>query len=420
MTTLLVVACGCGFPRPMELAATDGGGGGTDAAIDSGDSASQLCAPGQPLRCDGSSLVSCNGDGSAEASQACALGCNATASRCNDVDPSNGLAPFLDMAATGADVDLGASATINTDDGTVQVDGAPLMITSSLFGQTDGPNIRVFVVHSLTAADVATVGSNALVFVSDRDITIHGTLSVSGGHNDTPSPGGFNDATCQGQPGTFASDAFGGSGGGGFGSRGGNGGSATNSAVSEPGGSGGAPTSNVSLTPLRGGCDSGTWGGALIGRGGGAVQLVSRTTVALASGAVIAANGASLSGGGSGGGILLEAPLVEVTGNVVANGAAGSDVCILAFSAGEDGHLDARPAIGAPTCTDLLGSRGGNGAAGSSEATNGTDVTGNGSALFPGNGAGGVGRIRVNAIAGGLSASGIFSPTPSIGVISVR
>lgn len=169
--------------------------------------------------------------------------------------------------------------------------------------------------------------------------------------------------------------------------------------------------------PLRGGCNSGAFS-SLAGRGGGAIQLVSRTKITISG--VVAANGSSNTGGGSGGGILLEAPVVEVPGSVVANGGAGGGGCAFPTPA-ENGRLDATPAMGGPAC--VFGARGGNGGAGGSGAGIGVsvDMTGHGaSAGFGGHGGGGVGRIRANTKSGGLHATGIFSPNPTTGTLATR
>lgn len=412
VATCVVGLCACGFPRPADV----GGDGGGESDSMSG----QVCAPSQALRCDGN-LVRCNGDGTGEVSETCALGCNGTEVRCNDVAPSNGLAQYLDMTPGEADFDLGTTATINTDDGTVQVDGKPIVMQSTAIGQTSAPTIRVFIVHSLTTADVTITGRNALAIVSNGDLKINGTFAASA-HMNIPGAGGFNDSTCQGKEGNgVAGGAISGSGGGGFGSSGASGGSAINTNGIAAGGAGGLPTGNPELVPLRGGCDAGLSFGSvsLFGAGGGAVQLVSRTKIAVAG--VIAANGSSYSGGGSGGGILLEAPVVEVPGNVVGNGGAGAGGCFLPH-VGEDGRLDATPATGGVPC-DTNGGNGGNGAARNAGAGGGISVNGvslGSQFAFGGYGGGGGGRIRVNTVSRGLNITGVFSPNPSTGAVATR
>lgn len=411
---LHVVVCvtgawGCGFPRPTPV--DDGGAG-------------QICAANQALRCDASSLLRCNGEGTAEVSESCPLGCSTTELRCNDVDPSNGLAPYLDLTTGEPELDLGMVATINTDDGTIIVDNKPIVVKSTVVSQTSAPSVRVFIVHSLTAAKVTITGSNALAVVSNGDLSISGVFAASA-HGSVRGAGAFNDGTCRGGAsailvGDPTGEAVSGAGGGGFGFAGGKGGSATITNGTATGGAGGTSTGNPTLVPLRGGCDSGAYVGTTTsGAGGGAIQLVSRTRIAITG--VVAANGSSFVGGGSGGGILLEAPVVDVSGNAVANGGAGSGGCLLP-QPGEDGRLDAVPAAGGIAC-NVDGSNGGDGGAGNLGARNGDNIneasTG-GSIAFAGHGGGGVGRIRVNTAPGGLHVTGLFSPNPSTGTIGIR
>jgi len=387
-----------------------------DAADNSGPSL--ICKANQALRCDGSSLVRCNNNGTAEISESCSLSCNASQLRCSNIDPSNNLAPYLDMTGGEPDLDPGTAATINTDDGTVMVDGKLLVVKSTVTPQTAAPNIRVFIVHSLTAAQVTISGGNALAVVSNGDLTIGGVFTASAIIN-VPGAGAFNDTICKGGDApVLAGGTAGGSGGGGFGFAGGSGGTAISDSGTASGGAGGAPTGNPTLIPLRGGCDSGAVGPAK-GSGGGAIQLVSRTKIAVSG--VIAANGSSVTGGGSGGGILLEAPVVEVSGSVVANGGAGAGGCIFPRS-GENGRLDAIPATAGVGCSDT-GRDGGSGGAGNTGAGNGVSINRAGTgvtAVFAGYGGGGVGRIRVNTASGGLHTTGIFSPNPSTGPIATR
>ncbi|HEX7841952.1 MAG TPA: hypothetical protein VF469_30990 [Kofleriaceae bacterium] len=362
----------------------------------------------------------CNSDGTAEVSESCTLGCNATQVRCNDIDPSNGLGQYLDVTSGEPDFDLGTAATINTDNGTVMVDGKPVAMRSALVAQTSAPTILVFIVHSLTAADVTITGDNAFAVVSSSDIKLGGVFAASA-HGSMPGPGRYNDGTCRGgEADTAVGQALGGAGGGGFGAAGGRGGTATNDNGTSAGGAGGTSTGNANLVPLRGGCDGGELG-TIAGTGGGAMQLVSRTKITVSG--VVAANGSSFIGGGSGGGILLEAPIVEASGSVVANGGGGASGCLLPMP-GEDGRLDAAPATGGLACGNNNGLAGVNGGAGNSGAGNGagSSRTGEGAVVvvFAGHGGGGVGRIRVNTTPGGFHRAGLFSPNPSTGALATR
>jgi hypothetical protein len=414
--TWLVAAAGCGFPRPSPV-------GGAD---DGDNMPPSICTANKPLRCDGSNLVHCTSDGTAEVTEACTLGCSASPLHCNDIDPSNGLARYLDMAAGEPDLDLGMTAIINTSDGTVMVDGKSVVVRSALVAQPSAPTILVFIVHSLTANDVTikgdvsgASGGDAFALASEGDIRIGGIFNASAsiGHG---GPGVYNDANCKGGNGRGSGSSLSGAGGGGFGAAGSAGGSASTDSDSATGGSSGQPTGTSTLIPLRGGCDSGATDDEhprAVGSGGGAMQLVSRTKISIIG--VVAANGSSLSGGGSGGGILIEAPIVEVTGSVVANGAGGNSGCLFA-TPGENGRLDTTPALGG-TCS--AGGAGGNGGAGAIAATDGASVHLAGpnlGAALAGHGGGGVGRIRINTAPGGFHRAGLFSPNPSTGPIATR
>ena len=401
---------------------SDSTGTTSDSGMMSGTETDALaCSPGELLGCDGDDLVQCNDDGTGEETTPCDLGCNETELRCNDVDPSNALGEYLDGADREAPLDLGTTASIDTDDGSVTVDDEAVDVTSFLVEGT--PQIRVLVVGSLIAQDVTVSGTPALAIVSDGDIQISGHFSLSAvGSN--PGPGALTDQTCQGGDqvvsGNNGNTAAGGAGGGGFGTAGADGGTAIAQGYQAAGGSGGGTTGSATLVPLRGGCDAGVVGASLRGAGGGAVQLVSRTSIAVEG--ILSANGTSRSGGGSGGGILLEAPSVSISGNVVANGGAGAGGGFVPVS-GEDGRTDAQPAAGGPSNDDNLG-EGGNGAAGNTAATAGADNN-NASGLstdlnFAGHGGGGAGRIRINVPDDGLTTTGIVSPNPTSGSLGIR
>lgn len=414
-TTTVVAGCTTANPshRPHPDAAVDG-------AVDGPSDAAPLCTANQPLRCEMSSLVRCNGDGTAELNEPCPLGCVEADLRCVDLVPSNGLIQYLSMSSSQPDLDLGASATINTDTGEVRAGGVSLTVFSNSMTQSAPPGIpaiRVFVVRSLTAKDVSVIGKSSLAITASNDIKINGLFTVSG-YQGSSGAGAFNENACRGQ--AAPQGGGGGVGGGGFGSLGGAGGGGfgiSGGSFYYPGGAGGASTGNALLEPLRGGCD----GGGSLAYGGGAVQLVSRTQILVRG--VIAANGTTGdSGGGAGGGILLEAPSVEVSGSVVANGGGGgssgggSFLCGL----GQDGRTDATPASGSPFCNrgmpSLAFGAGGHGGAGTIAATDGDG----GLVNYGGHGGGGYGRIRINTASGDFLTTGIVSPTPSKGTLVTR
>lgn len=377
-----------------------------------------VCTANQALRCDGMNLVRCNASGSGEASpKPCSLGCDAANKRCYDMDPSNGLRTFLAQASSQPDINLGDSATINTDTGDVVVGGSPIAVKSDTLVQSGAPTIRALIMGSLTAKNVVVTGTNAIAIVSSDKIIITGTFTASGYINASgrraPGPGAFNDGGCKGGFGGSVNAGVGGGGGGGFGSPGGSGGYGNNLSGTAPGGTGGTVTGNAWLVPLRGGCDGSSSNG-----GGGAIQFVSGTRITVTG--VIAANGNNGGGGGSGGGILLEAPFVEVPGRVIANG--GSGVGIGAnFGTEESARLDAMPAHGGAALDNgaVLFGAGGNGGAGNFGATGGQSISGT-NIVNGGHGGGGYGRIRVNTMSGGHTEGGIYSPTPTFGTIGTR
>lgn len=379
------------------------------------------CEAAAKLRCDGGNLIHCNADGTAEVSEPCALGCNAGDLRCFDTNPSNGLAEFLDLSSGQPDLNLGDSATINTDTGEVRVSGNVVPVYSGTLAQPPAPTIRVYVVKSLIAKDVSVAGQNALAIVSAGEINIGGTFAASA-KGTVPGAGAFDDGNCRGQnrlAGCINSACQGGPGGGGFGSPGGAGGSARTPKGYATGGFGGGVTGNAELVPLRGGCSGGNDQGPdnFDAGGGGAIQLVSRTLIAI--GGIVAANGGfGYGGGGSGGGVLLEAPVVDISGRVVTNGAGGMGEAV-----GQDGRLDSTPANGGdPLATPHVAGRGGNGAAGTSGAMTGDSVDTGAVDTFAtgGSGGGGFGRIRVNTASGITRGAGRFSPLPSLGTLAPR
>lgn len=373
---------------------------------------SSECTARQAQRCDDSTLVRCNDDGTGEVEEMCPLGCSATEPRCIELIPSNGLAKFVELAGNHADLNLGLSAKINTDTGEVLVAGALVGVDTDVVTQPGAPTIRVLMVRSLTANAVVVTGTNALAIVSGGEIKLDGIFSVSA-HGVTAGPGAFYEESCTGK--LPPPENVGGAGGGGFGSEGGQGGSRGR----EKGmpGAGGKKSGTDFLAPLRGGCDGGwNYGNRGPGGGGGAIQLVSRTVISV-NGILAANGGGGFGGGGAGGGILLEAPAVRIAGKVVANGGGGGGC-----EQGADGRTDVG-GTGGTGCGGRVNGLfvdnggGGNGAAWDSGAAPGASrILLNGDA---GSGGGGFGRIRVNTAPGGLLTTGVFSPNPSLGKLSV-
>lgn len=404
-----------------------------DAAID----APPECPVGTTALCSGNGLVTCDGEGNITNTETCALGCNATETRCNKVDPSNGLAAMLDEAAASTDLLLSGATTINTDAGTiVDQTGMRTPLTSQVNGSPIG-SLVIKVKSFTTGGNISVEGTRALVILSGEDVVINHDINVSA-RLDVNGPGAItNNASCRGgAPAANNADGGAGGGGGGFGTAGGTGGTGGIPVIA--GGTAGMIAGNPELVPLRGGCPGGvssynSGGSHAPGAGGGAIQIVSGTRISVGDNAAILANGSGARGpasvfcvvdtpcgngygGGAGGGVLLEAPVVTLaaTAGIFANGGGGK--CGVSGS-GQAGQRSTTPATG-QTCSGDTGSAG-NGAAGATGATNG----GNGLNDDPvgGGGGGGMGRIRVNLPLGmTFVPAGTVSGVQSQGALQVR
>lgn len=158
----------------------------------------------------------------------------------------------------------------------------------------------------------------------------------------------------------------------------------------------GQPSGASNLVPLRGGCQGGGVNDEVGpyfdgGQGGGAVQLSSRTLIAISGSIDVRGedggleqynqtNGIVVSGAGAGGGVLIEAPEVELgpNGRLLAPGGTGGSACA------------------APNGNCALG---GAGATQGVPALAGGDIPNLGAggvAVTAGGGGGGHGRIRIN------------------------
>ncbi len=433
---LFAVALGaCGNVSNDQPDATTPNDGALDATVD----APPACPIGVTASCSGADLVTCDGAGHITATATCNLGCNAAATRCYKLDPSNGLAGSFDEAGTASDLLLSGAATIDTDAGTVtDASGARTVLSASI---SAGVPIGLFVVKVksfTTGGPVTVTGARGLVIVSAADVKIRHTLSVSA-RTQISGPGALlNDVACRGgATGPGNASGWAGAGGGGFGGPGGKGGTGGSPTIAA--GLAGGVAGTTDLVPLRGGCpggrDSTSTTNFTVGGGGGAVQIVSGTEVLIGDGAFIAANGSGGGkylggadicatgtpcghgdGGGAGGAILLEAPRVTVSslGGIVANGGGGG--CD-ANALGAAGQNSLAPAAGV-VCTGATG-KGGDGAAGATAAQNG----GNGANTAPvgGGGGGGAGRIRVNLAPGATFVpGGIVSGVKTTGTAGVR
>jgi hypothetical protein len=389
--------------------------------------------PGATLRCEASQLVVCGEDGF-EASSTCPLGCHDEELRCNDVDPSNGLAEYLDAAASAPAVDLSDGATINTVTGEIR-DGAGALVPVPSFllpAPQNGVPIRVFAVSAWRSGEIEVIASDAsapaLAIVSRRDLVLHGFLNLAQLYR--TSAGSILDVAnpCRGKSGGTTTVnghiQSGGDGGAGNSKPGGRGGFVENATS---GGQGGEAFVNPDLVPLRGGCPGGP-----TASGGGAVQLVSNARIlvdgsgrpagvdASGAGGYSSAQFEQPGGGGSGGGVLLEAPITELIGSaiLVANGGGGG-----AYHDGDasPGLRSTFPAPGAPGQPPRYGNGGSGGT--NSAPTDGQTVDLVSTEIrVAGGGGGAAGYIRINTADGSFtSTSGaVVSPTASTATIVPR
>jgi hypothetical protein len=275
--------------------------------------------------------------------------------------------------------------------------------------QDAGLTIGVYVTRKFTIAagmHVTVTGANPLLIVALGDVDISGTLTL-------PPLGSAFAGGMPGMPKSAPNGAGqGGAAGAGFCALGGPGRDPAGAGV--PGGAAyGDPTNVPLLTGSLGGVGR---QGDSAGGAGNAFELVSATKISVSATGVVDVGGGggavdfsipSGAGGGSGGAILLEAPIVSVAGVLAANGGGGAESG--STNAGQDGQPSAVPATGgaASSATDNAGGAGG---AGSAPAGAPSPMT---VATAPGGGGGGsAGRIRINTAGGSatIASSAVISP----------
>jgi hypothetical protein len=323
-----------------------------------------------------------------------------------------GLPTIVQSVNSTFDTDALAFATPIAADG-----GQPVAMTVTL---SDGRSAAVILAKSYTLTvgyTLSITGQAPLIIAADSDLVIDGTIAATqSGTNSwfaggAPGPStnarggicGLNACNGGGAPGGVSNATQQGSGGGAFCGNGGAG-SIPSSDAGTPA-AGGTAYGSPTLIPLVGGASSGSTNN-IVGRlnhGGGAIELLAGGILTVTENGVINMSGgadpyAYAVGGGSGGGILLEAPTVNVKGALVANGASGASYS----AAGVNGQVSLMAAVGGSNL-------GGNGS--SATVING----GNGQASgtnFSGGG-GGAGRIRINTGCGGAlnaNSSALISP----------
>lgn len=266
---------------------------------------------------------------------------------------------------------LPKSLSATTLSGTVTFDTDALTLSGGMdAGQwntmtvtmSGGYEAAVAVFDTFTLASGATLqitGRRPLILVANGNLEIDGTIvgvksptnGWYGGGPPAPSSSmragqcALNVLAGGGGPADIGAEM--GAAGGGYCGRGGNG-----STVADGGGSpspGGIPYGTPSLVPLAGGSSGGSSNGSdITNHGGGAIELVSGSLLTIGDNGTVNLGGGGTDpgyavGGGSGGGILLEAPTVIVRGILTVNGGSGSAV---GNGGSQPGQPSLQPAVG--------------------------------------------------------------------------
>nr|WP_316629175.1 hypothetical protein [uncultured Brevundimonas sp.] len=283
--------------------------------------------------------------------------------------------------------------------------------------QEDNTELLVWSVLELRVEENAALrveGSRPLLIVAKELVDIKGNIDASSTKNYSQVGAGANRPGCaEAQLGDDDGGGGAGSGGGGFQGTGGSGGDGdaddSNGDGQAPGGAGGAPQGVPEI--ISGGCP-GTIGasnisiqggpGGLGGDGGGAIEIVSYISIAISGELDSCGEGGrgalpfgGAGGGGSGGYIGLDAPLITLDAKAIlaANGGGGGEGggTSNAGSDGQDGYPGSDPAFGGGGSADF-GADGGNGS--SLESLDGESVTQLAN-VGGGGGGGGAGYILV-------------------------
>jgi hypothetical protein len=403
-----VVVAGCGFaPNASPVLAVD-----APLAID----ASDLCNPAA-TGCDGRVRRTCGSDHHWDPSldETCDFTCSAGACvgpsnlTAQDVTACTSLAPPL-APPPGAQVTItaagGTHIACSPDCG---MPGVTEIDPAGTLGSN--PGLTWFCVSKLSIPSGTVLGlpgtggpSQAIAIVVDGTADVAGVIAFDGGSatgggaGGLGAPGAYDGADrsggsgidghgpCPGKGGGHDGSSNhwigGGGGGGGFLSAGGTGGNGkcTNGDHFANGDVGGGVCGVAMLVPLVGGSGGGSGGDATTGveqgwaggGGGGALQISARIALTV-SGTISARGGAGYGvagaagidgggGGGAGGAVLLEAPAITLSGQVIVDGGAGGVAGSGLGGAGATGTTD--PADGLSYAAKGQGGSGGGGAGG--------------------------------------------------------
>jgi hypothetical protein len=257
LAAVFALLTACSFEPPADVpddddTGDDDGGQTPDAEVPDSEIG---CTPSTTTCTDGR-YIECSAEGVVTRAIDCGMGCDDTQAKCREVDPSNGVAQYIDQARTDPAapmLTLGAGSTIDTDSGVV-FDGATSVVVPSI---DLGAN-RVFMVKGLAVDGATTVsGVDGLIIVSAGDVSVAALLDLSA-NAQTSGPGG-GAGTCDGGDAEWLTSVnYGGGGGGaGNGEAGGKGAGAFAGPGNTPGGAAGPALAAADLVPLRGGCIGG-------------------------------------------------------------------------------------------------------------------------------------------------------------------
>jgi hypothetical protein len=302
------------------------------------------------------------------------------------------------MNPAGGALEIAASVSLHTDDGTTMPNTPGIACTMMMGGSA--PMVCAVMAATIkldTGATLSAFGGKPLVLLATQSIDLEGTIDVAS----HVGPGGQVGA---GQPhpgcipGTNPNNDGGGQGGS-YGTTAGNGGDADGAP-----GSGGSSGGILTIASLAGGCPGAPGdGGAMGGAGGGAVFLATPTLVIGGAGAIDASGASGRGGaagkkGGGGGGsggtiaITVGTLLLDAGAQLFANGGHGGGGS--SASAGDDGTDPTGPASGGGDgLASGSGGAGGAGAFRGSAAVAGSAGTGGNDG--GGGGGGGAGAIYI-------------------------
>jgi hypothetical protein len=146
----------------------------------------RICGAGETA-CTNGTVATCDGQGNIIASEKCPLGCFEDQPRCREIDPSNGLAQFLDMVPNPPDIDLSVGGSVDAVTGTVRRMNTVISVPSFLIAAPPGgAAIRVFIANRVTLANVQGLGGPnpldvgpAIAIVARGDIQVTGTVDLA-------------------------------------------------------------------------------------------------------------------------------------------------------------------------------------------------------------------------------------------------